>query len=1062
MNTLIHLAETWWPLYAVHMVEISFFIVLVWSLDRWLALDSRLRYALYLLALAKVFVPPVLAIPIPAFLVSPAGVAVDATAYFGSVSEAVAVFPEPAATLPPAFYLFCLWILSVLVWTGAALWKNAAFRRALKPASPVDLASEIASLNAPETLKVYSKPTLPSPILVGLRRPRLFLPSKWSSWSSEELRGVLKHELAHHERRDIYVLILQALATALFGANPLIWLLNRRLAYLRELRCDEAVLRETNLTPADYGRLLLGFVDTRSSPGPLTVFFTERGATLKKRLEHILNYKAGNMNRSKRQTVALILVGLMIVPLSIREAYTQNDVSKSATNVEMAVPEKVQRTAPPVTGNSDTVTVGVPTDDEAEVEKKPVTGSQLKSTVVVRDAFLQYVNSRTAPDTGFVATVTLNVRADVHGSVEDVKLVNVEGPAGFENAVRDAVSRMKFEPAKHDSVNAPVWFTQQMSFHWHGTSKRSNPANLLAAPDTGLVDVIEIDQVETKPHPIHIVGPEFPEEAFKIKTEGMVTLRLIVNVDSSVSDVTVLSGPEIFHRAAVDAVLQWRFRPAKIGGRAVPVSLVMPIGFSHNAENEHEILPAKRTGQAPTENPDRVTAPKPGQGDNGDQKTLEFWSVDEKPVVSHAVEPIYPDAARKARLTGNVFLKFKVNVDGSVSDVNVIKGNVVFKKPAIDAASQYRFIPAKHDGKPVAVWMTHRIKFNLPKQEAGRPEDQTDVQAETTFEIWDVDIKPVVTHSAQPIYPELARLTGGRTGSVHVKFIVNENGSVSDVRPLKGQSIFIKPAIDAISQYRFKPAEYENEPVAVWMTHRINFQPPEPKATIDGENVFDLRTVDKTPVVVHAVQPIYPDVSKEAGLVGQVALKFKVGVDGTVSNVDAFVLKGGEDFRKPAIEAITRFLYKPAEHEGKPVAVWITHHFTFTPPEPGDGTDHRTGDIGRDKVFEISEVDIAPVPPSLLEVRPNYPEVAQKAGLTGRVVLKFKVNEDGSVSDVHILKGDEIFREPAIESVTRLRYKPAIRAGKAVPVWLTMSVTFALPKNRDETVSDTIDPGVGD
>ena len=325
MNTLIHLAETWWPLYAVHMVEVSLFILLVWAVDRWLTLETRLRYALYLLALAKVFVPPVLAIPIPAFLVSPATVALDEPVYSGVVSGAVAVSPEPVTTFPPAFYLFCLWTLSVLVWTGVALWRNAAFRRTLRSANPVDLASEVPSLNAPRNLEVFSKTDLPSPILVGLIRPRLFLPTKWSSWTPEELRGVVRHELAHFEKRDIHVLILQAIATALFGVNPLIWLLNRRLMLLRELRCDEAVLRETNLTPAEYGRLLLGLVDRRSAPRALTVFFTDRGTTLKKRLEHVLGFKEGRIKRSKRQVAALVLVGLMIVPLSIREAYTQMD-----------------------------------------------------------------------------------------------------------------------------------------------------------------------------------------------------------------------------------------------------------------------------------------------------------------------------------------------------------------------------------------------------------------------------------------------------------------------------------------------------------------------------------------------------------------------------------------------------------------------------------------------------------------------------------------------------------------------------------------------------------------
>ena len=68
MDALIRLAEAWWPLYAVHFVEVSLFILLVWAVDRWMTLDTRLRYALYLLALAKVFVPPFFAIPLPEFL----------------------------------------------------------------------------------------------------------------------------------------------------------------------------------------------------------------------------------------------------------------------------------------------------------------------------------------------------------------------------------------------------------------------------------------------------------------------------------------------------------------------------------------------------------------------------------------------------------------------------------------------------------------------------------------------------------------------------------------------------------------------------------------------------------------------------------------------------------------------------------------------------------------------------------------------------------------------------------------------------------------------------------
>ena len=906
MNTLIYLAEAWWPLYAIHMVEVSLFIMLVWAVDHWLTLETRLRYALYLLALAKVFVPPVLAVPIPAFLVSTAGVAVEAGVYSGVASEGIAGSPGLVTPFPPAFYLFCMWILSVLIWTGVALWKNMAFRHTLKSAAPVDLASDVSSLNVPGNLRVFAKTDLPSPILVGLIRPRLYLPSHWPSWKNEELRGVVKHELAHFERRDIYVLILQAMATALFGANPLIWLLNRRLMYLRELRCDEAVLHETNLSPAEYGRLLLALVDRRPMPSALTVFFADRGTTLKKRLEHILNYKAGNMNPSKSKLATFVLVGLMIVPFSIREAYSRGDSGPQSSN--SAVQDKT--TNPP--------------------------------------------KSQTAES--------------VSGHVDSTEIVSV---------------------------------------------------------------VYDVNEVDEKPHPVQIVAPDYPENAPENEIDGVVHMKIVVNVDGSVSDVTVLNGPGIFHNAATDAVLQWRFKPAEYNGKVVPVTLLTPIRFSSKPDN-----------------------------------VLEFWSVDVKPVLTNPVAPVYPDKARKAGLVGNVFLKFVANVNGTVSHINVIKGKAIFHEAAIDAISQCRFTPAEHEGKPVPVWMTQRISFQLPKPKSVPPPQTGDAEAETGFDAGEVDVKPVVTHSVQPIYPEWARFTGGRTGSVHIKFKVNEDGSVSDVRPLKGQSVFIRPAIDAISQYRFKPAEHEGEPVAVWMTHRLTFQPPKPKIAttadtdeVGGQNVFEIRSVDARPVVVHSVQPVYPDMAKRAGLAGDVALKFKVNVDGSVSDVDAFVLKGGELFRKPAIEAIAQFLYKPAVYEGKPVAVRMTHHFAFARLESQDDTAPNKGKFEGNKVFEISEVDVKPEITNSDAVRPNYPNSAKEAGLAGNVFLKFKINVDGSVSDVRVLRGDEIFHEPAIEAVRQLRYRPAEIGGKPVPVWMTQRIVFALPDHQEEAVSDKIDPG---
>jgi hypothetical protein len=50
------------------------------------------------------------------------------------------------------------------------------------------------------------------PIVWGLLKTRLQLPSEAQQWSDEQLQSVLLHELAHVRRRDLFVLALTQIA----------------------------------------------------------------------------------------------------------------------------------------------------------------------------------------------------------------------------------------------------------------------------------------------------------------------------------------------------------------------------------------------------------------------------------------------------------------------------------------------------------------------------------------------------------------------------------------------------------------------------------------------------------------------------------------------------------------------------------------------------------------------------------------------------------------------------------------------------------------------------------
>ena len=766
MDLLIYLAEAWWPLYAVHFVEVSLFILLVWAVDRWMMLDTRLRYVLYLLALAKVFVPPFYAIPLPEFLTVSDDMPVGPV-YADVVSGDGVVAPVQVAPLPLAFYLFCLWGVSVAVWAGVTLWKNAAFHRALSVAVPVDLAREVGSLDKAQDIKVYAKASLRSPLLVGIVKPKLYLPSHWSSWSSEELRGVVVHELAHRDNRDIWVLIFQGIAMALFCMNPLVWLLNRRLAFLRELRCDEAVLRETNLTPAEYGRLLFGFVDRR--PALSALYFNERGIALKKRLEYVLNFKDDNVKRSRWQLAIPILIGLAIVPFSIREAYTQS--SQIASKGELA----------PASGNADSSEVF----EYKEVEVKP----QLIDTVPP-------VYPHIARKAGLTGKVFLKFMVNVDGSVSDVSVM--EGPEIFHQAAIDAISQSQFKPAEHNGKVVPAWIVMPIEFSLGSTDtdlQLTSPVPIDA--DGNEVDIPVFFEVEAKSELLQSVKPVYPRRV-------TVRLEFKVNVDGSVSDMRVLSGLEGFHQAAIDAISQYRFKPGTLNGKVVPVRMQQAIIFR----------PPKQQSQPPA------------SGDADSSKVLEFFMVEVKPKVLHAVKPVHPEEAIRDSLEGKVFLKFIVNVDGSVSDVSVLRviGSEVFRQAAIDAVSQCRFKPAEHNGKPVAVWMTQPITFRLPKQQI-TPPVPVDADSSAVLEFFMVEVKPKVLHAVEPVHPEEA-IRDSLEGRVFLRFMVNLDGSVSDVSVLRviGSEVFRQAAIDAILQSRFKPAEHNGKIVSVWMVMPITFR----------------------------------------------------------------------------------------------------------------------------------------------------------------------------------------------------------------------------------------------
>lgn len=75
------------------------------------------------------------------------------------------------------------------------------------------------------------------------------------------------------------------------------------------------------------------------------------------------------------------------------------------------------------------------------------------------------------------------------------------------------------------------------------------------------------------------VAPVYPQIARNQHVGGNVVLDCLVDVNGNVSGMKVISGPALLHQAAMDALRQWKYKPATLNGDAVPMHLSITIQF---------------------------------------------------------------------------------------------------------------------------------------------------------------------------------------------------------------------------------------------------------------------------------------------------------------------------------------------------------------------------------------------------------------------------------------------------------------------------------------------------
>ena len=239
------------------------------------------RYWLGMLVLVQLILPPSQSSPVILRYLLGDKLGYLSANWLATSAEAATASQPQAAMITWQGIVFLVWLAVVIV-MGLLLLQRAIFARRL-----VSQAREANSLmndlllycckcmgvrRGKVRLKISRNGT--SPVVCGLLRPVILVPDNLTpSLGSRHLRAILLHELAHIKRGDLWVNLAQTILQIIYFYNPLVWLANSMIRWVREQVVDETVLAAMGDKARCYPQQLMDVAKLAFKPPALSLGF---------------------------------------------------------------------------------------------------------------------------------------------------------------------------------------------------------------------------------------------------------------------------------------------------------------------------------------------------------------------------------------------------------------------------------------------------------------------------------------------------------------------------------------------------------------------------------------------------------------------------------------------------------------------------------------------------------------------------------------------------------------------------------------------------------------------
>lgn len=234
------------------------------------------------------------------------------------------------------YLLAGIWLFGIFLMVIAAIKARIRLSRLEHSALPLQ-SMEIRRLfercmlemHIQRNIPIYSTAFIRSPVMIGLFKPRIYLPiSLISDFPDTDIRYMLLHELQHYKHKDALVNSFINIAGIVYWFHPLVWYALKELQSDREIACDSSVLHMLCVEEyLAYGNTLINFAE-KISRFPLS-FSTGMGGSMRQIRKRILNiasyHPETKKGRRKNIFIFLLLAVLTLEAAAFIPAYASNE-----------------------------------------------------------------------------------------------------------------------------------------------------------------------------------------------------------------------------------------------------------------------------------------------------------------------------------------------------------------------------------------------------------------------------------------------------------------------------------------------------------------------------------------------------------------------------------------------------------------------------------------------------------------------------------------------------------------------------------------------------------------